>query len=456
VSALEQNITKFISDNKLIESNDKLLLALSGGADSVFALTFLTKFQSKYNIQICALHVNHSLRGDESDGDEKFCKELCENLNIEFYSEKVDVKTLSKIEKLSIEEAARNIRYKKLNEYLKISGSNKIVTAHNLDDNTETVLLNLFRGSGLKGLSGIPVKRDNIIRPFLSARKEEIIEYLNANNIRFRIDSTNMQSEFKRNYLRNEIIPKIRENINPKVDNNVLKFSQIIKNAELVLNELVNDNISKFITYGYNELFVSKEIKTVPDHLIGEAIRQSIEEQFDVSIDYDDFINVQNLVELQVGSKVDLSQNLEAISEREYLLIRKRIDREDSVAEMELFFNSQIDFGGNIIGCDEVNLDEVQLSDNKSVEFIDAENFTEPFIVRKWKSGDKFNPLGLKGTKNVSDFLTENKIPTSSRSGQLVLLNKGKIIWMVGYRIDESVKISNKTKKAMKLWTKIK
>jgi len=454
VSALEQNIIKFISDNKLIESNDKLLLALSGGADSVFALTFLTKFKNKYNIQICALHINHSLRGDESDGDEKFCRKLCNDLNIEFYSKKVDVKSIAENEKLSIEEAARNIRYEKLDEYLKISNSDKIVTAHNLDDNTETVLLNLFRGTGLKGLSGIPVKRNNIIRPFLSAGKSEIIEYLDENNIDFRVDSTNKQSEFKRNYLRNEIIPKIRENINPKVDGNILRLSQIIKNAELVLNDLVIENASKFISSINTELLISKEIKTIPYHLIGEVIRRSIEEKFSVIIDYDDFINVQNLIDLQVGSKVDLSQNLEAVSEREYLLIRKKIKAENLGTCIELYFNSEIKYGERIIGCTEINLDEVQYNNSKDVEFINADDLVEPLVVRRWKHGDKFNPLGLKGTKNVSDFLTENKVPASSKNERLVLLNKNRIIWVAGYRIDESVKISNRTKKAMKLWIK--
>lgn len=454
MSALEQNIIKFISDNKLIESNDKLLLALSGGADSVFALTFLTKFKNKYNIQICALHINHSLRGDESDSDEKFCRKLCNDLNIEFYSKKVDIKSIAENKKLSIEEAARNIRYEKLDEYLKISNSDKIVTAHNLDDNTETVLLNLFRGTGLKGLSGIPVKRNNIIRPFLSSGKSEIIEYLDENNIDFRTDSTNKQSEFKRNYLRNEIIPKIRENINSKVDGNILRLSQIIKNAELVLNDLVIENTSKFISSINTELLISKEIKTIPYHLIGEVIRRSIEEKFSVTIDYDDFINVQNLIDLQVGSKVDLSQNLEAVSEREYLLIRKKIKAEDLGTCIELYFNSEIKFGERIINCTEINLDEVQYTNSRGVEFIDADDLAEPLVVRRWKHGDKFNPLGLKGTKNVSDFLTENKVPASIKNERLVLLNKGMIIWVVGYRIDESVKISNKTKKAMKLWIK--
>ncbi len=453
-NALEQNIIKFIAENKLINSGDKLLISLSGGADSVLALSFFDKYRRKYKIQICALHINHSLRGSESDSDEEFCRMLCNNINIEFYSEKIDVSAFAKREKLSIEEAARNIRYEKLSDYLKISKSNKIVTAHNLDDNTETVLLNLFRGTGLKGLSGIPIKRDNIIRPFLSVSKIDIVKFLNNEGIEFRIDSTNNENNFKRNYLRNEIIPKIKEQINQGVDQNVLKLSQIVRNSNLIINNLVTENISKFITYTKSEVKISKEIKIAVPQLIGEVIKLSIEEKFSVNIDYEDFISIQNLFELQVGSKIDLSQNLEAISEREYLIIKKKEIVIDEVSEVQLYFNSEITFGSKIIGCAEVDLNKVQHSEKADLEFIDAENLVEPLIVRKWRASDRFNPLGLNGTKKVSDFLTEQKVPNIQRKEQLVLLNDEKIVWIVSHRIDESIKISKKTEKVIKLWVK--
>lgn len=453
-NALEQNIIKFIAENKLINSDDKLLIALSGGADSVLALSFFDKYRRKYKIQICALHINHSLRGSESDSDEEFCRMLCNNINIEFYSEKIDVSAFAKSEKLSIEEAARNIRYEKLSDYLIISKSNMIVTAHNLDDNTETVLLNLFRGTGLKGLSGIPIKRDNIIRPFLSVSKIDIVKFLNNEGIEFRIDSTNNENNFKRNYLRNEIIPKIKEQINQGVDQNILKLSQIIRNSNLIINDLVTENISKFITYTESEVKISKEIKIVVPQLIGEIIKRSIEEKFSVNIDYDDFISIQNLIELQVGSKIDLSQNLEAISEREHLIIKMKETVTNKISEEKLYFNSEVTISNKIIGCAEVDLNEVQHSEKADLEFIDVENLVEPLIVRKWRASDRFSPLGLNGTKKVSDFLTEQKVLNISRKEQLVLLNGEKIVWVVGYRIDESIKISKKTEKVIKLWVK--
>lgn len=454
ISAFEQNIIKFINENELISQGDKLLIALSGGADSVFSLLFFDRYKRKYKIQICALHINHSLRGRESDSDEEFCRLMCNNLNIEFYSEKVDVSAFAKNEKLSFEEAARNIRYQKLGDYIEISKSNKIVTAHNLDDNTETVLLNLFRGTGLKGLSGIPIKRDNIIRPFLSIEKIEIVNYLNNKGIKFRIDSTNKENNFRRNYLRNEIIPMIKEQINQGVNQNILKLSQIVKRSNLILNDLVADNISKIITFSEAEIRISKDIKINFPHLLGEIIKQSIEEKFSVNINYNDFINIQNLIKLQTGRRIDLSQNLEAISERDCIVIKEKEIFNNGRSEEKLYFDSKINYCDKIIGCTIVELNEVQHSKKTGHEFIDAENLVEPFVVREWRASDRFKPLGLNGTKKVSDFLTELKVPNIRRKEQLVLLNNEKIVWVVDHRIDESVKISKKTKKVIKLWVK--
>jgi len=454
MSVLEQNVIKFISDNKLIDKGDKILLAFSGGGDSVFALFFLNKYKHKYKIDICALHVNHSLRGDESDSDEEFCRSMCENLDIEFYSEKVVVLTLAKKEKLSIEEAARNLRYNKLNEYLTISSSNKIVTAHNLDDNTETVFLNLVRGTGLKGLSGIPIKRNNIVRPFLILNKSDIIEYLNINSIKFRIDSTNCENKFKRNYLRNEIIPKIKENLNLGLDQNILKLSQITKNSDEILTIEVQKIISKFVILTESQIKISKKIKMSAPLFLGEVFKQIIEDKFSVSIEYENYLSLNNLIDLQVGKRMELSHNLVAISEREYFIIKKKTSVAEELTEVKLYLNSEVEYYDKIIGCTESGIDEIQYSNSGDIEYIDADNLIEPLILRRWRRKDRFTPIGLNGTKLISDFLTERKVASLDKKDQLILLSDNKIIWIIGYRIDDCVKISKKTKRVVKLWVK--
>ena len=178
MKSVEEKVLLFIASEKLISNNDKILVGLSGGADSVFLLSFLKKFQKKFNLSLIAVHLNHNLRGKEADEDEAFCGKFCADLNIPIIVKKKNVKVFAKKNKLSLEEAGREIRYKLFADVAKKENCTKIATAHHQSDNTETVLLNLIKGSGLNGAAGIPAKRQNIIRPLLGVSKDEIVSYL--------------------------------------------------------------------------------------------------------------------------------------------------------------------------------------------------------------------------------------------------------------------------------------
>ena len=202
---IEQKVISFIKKNNLISNAKNLLIGLSGGADSVFALHFFNKFSKKYNIEIAAIHVNHNLRGKESENDEIFCRKFCKELGVKLYNSSVDVSSFAKKNKKSIEEAARILRYREFAKVVKVSNSDLVVTAHNNDDNTETVLLNIVSGAGLNGISGIPLKRENIVRPFICLSKDDIIKYLIESKIKFVEDSSNKNLNFKRNFFRYKI-----------------------------------------------------------------------------------------------------------------------------------------------------------------------------------------------------------------------------------------------------------
>ena len=447
---IEQNIIHFISQQKLLEKGDNLLIALSGGPDSVFALQFFHKFKVKFGIDIAAMHVNHSLRGDESDKDEMFCKSLCEKLNTNFLSVKVDVKRFANKNKQSIEEAARNLRYKNLSEYGSQIKASKIVTAHNLEDNTETVLLNLFRGTGLKGASGIPIRRDNIIRPLLSVSKVDIIKYLESNKFEFRIDSSNLENDFTRNYLRNEIIPKIKENINSGIDNNILKFSEIASESERAIHDYSKEVCKKIITKNESGIEISNLINREKyENIFSNTVKLGLEKEFNNVFTFDDITKVKSLFSSQVGSVAELSNNVIVIKERESLFVQSQ--SKSAHKSYELKINENIQVGNKIISAEIVNQVDIKYTISGDVEFINGDSISFPLTIRKWKDGDRFNPIGLKGTKKISDFLTEAKVNSSSKSEQLLLLNGDKIIWVVGHRIDESVKISNETKRIIKL-----
>lgn len=453
--AIEQNIIRFINDYNLVQHGDKLLIALSGGSDSIFMLHFFYKLKSKYAISISALHINHSLRGKDADADEAFCCNFCKQLGVQFFSEKINVKKLAKQNKQTLEEAARNIRYLKLNEYYKKIGATKIVTAHNLNDNSETILFNLFRGTGLSGASGIPICRENIIRPLLTTSKQSILDYLNINNIQFRIDKSNFENDFSRNFLRNEIIPKVKEKLNSSLDINLFKFSEIIRESNRIINHLAKDIAEKHIKNTELGLEISDLILLEKNEdIFGITAKKIIEEKFNIIATFNDILHLKTIFNLQVGKKIDLSENLKAIRERNFVLLFKKNINEVDNYEIKLDLDNEIEIYGKTISVTLANKNEVTFSNNKNIEYINGDKIVFPITIRKWIDGDSFNPLGLNGTKTVSDFLTEVKIHSNEKKDQLLLLNANKIIWVVSHRIDESVKIKNDTKRIIKLWVK--
>lgn len=253
MKSTEQKVIKFIQNHSLINNDDKILVAFSGGPDSVFLLYFLKKFTKKFGIHIAAFHLNHSLR-KSADKEQKFCEKFCDNSSIPFYTLKVDVKTFADQNKISVEEAGRILRYKYLQGYAKDGGFNKIATAHNADDNAETVLLNIAKGTGVKGISGIPVKRENIIRPVLCIRKSEIESYLKQNKIDYVVDKSNLTLKYERNFIRLKIISELEKKLNPQFVNSVLSTSLNLQSFNLFFEKLLGRIESNYARLKHNEV----------------------------------------------------------------------------------------------------------------------------------------------------------------------------------------------------------
>lgn len=210
-----ESFQKLIEEEKLVEENDKILVALSGGPDSVALLRLLLEIKDKYKIELGLCHINHMLRGENSDGDEEFCKRLSQYYKIPFYSLRANIEAYGKEKKIGLEEAGREIRYEFFNRISTQNSYNKIALAHNLDDNVETFLFRLIRGTGINGLKGIPVKRDKIIRPLLNTKKSDILDYLSNINQEYRIDESNNEKVYSRNKIRLDLIPYIEKEFNP-------------------------------------------------------------------------------------------------------------------------------------------------------------------------------------------------------------------------------------------------
>lgn len=451
MNATEQKVIRFISENNLILSGDRILIGLSGGPDSVFLLHFLNKFQKKFRIEIGAAHVNHLLRGKESDRDELFCKTICREISIPFFSIRKKVKSYSLKHKISLEAAGRKVRYDFFEKISNQHRYNKIATAHNADDNTETVLLNLIKGAGLKGISGIPIKRKNIIRPILVLSKNEILNYLENNLFEYRTDSSNLSNEYERNFLRNEIIPLIQKNINPAITNSVLNTSINLQRLNAGLSEISANLKSKITVIPGVKVsipvgFIVDENEFISSYLIKEIV----DENFSVKFESNDIKKILLLVNKTSGKSEELSDKLVGYRERDKIIIKKK-SGESTHDNKIISVGDKIKINGRVFSILKYKFEKVQLSSSKNIEYISADKLKDNFIIRNWRKGDKFYPIGMKGSKKVSDYLNDIKINSFEKKDQLVLENDGKIVWIIGQRLDDRFKLKSNSKKVLKL-----
>ena len=447
---IEQDVFNFIKKHGLLSEANKVLIGLSGGADSVFALHFFKKYSNKYNIKIAALHVNHNLRGSEGDRDENFCRKLCETLEIEFYCSKVNVKSFAKKNKKSIEEAARELRYNEFEKVAKSCECDNIITSHNNNDNTETVLLNIVNGTSLSGISGIPVKRDNIIRPFLCLSKENIVEFLNLNGLKYVEDSSNKNLDFKRNYLRSKIIPALKANINPSIDKSILQSSEVYRNQVKIINYFIDEIFCEFSSPTEGEIIIEiSKLEKYPKEILGEFFKKILITNFDVDYNYNQFEKLTSLLKAQVGTTIGLGKNIFAVRERDKLIIS--IEKESNITNIIIHEGDKIKLDIGSFSLNYVDKLPKKFNNSGNIEFISGDYLEDSLVLRNWKIGDKIQLLGMKGTKKISDVLTDLKISTVNRKSQLVLVNKDQVVWIIGKRISEKYKITEKTKKIVKL-----
>lgn len=450
----EQKILKFIDDKKLIAKNDKVLIALSGGPDSVFFFHFLIKYKKKFKIELGAVHINHKLRGTEADGDEKFCKELCDEFSVPFFVVRKDIKNLSKKKKMSLEEAGREVRYSEFTRIAKQNNFTKIATAHTCDDNAETVFLNLVKGTGIKGLAGIPYQRGNIIRPTLVLTKQEILNYLNDNKIKFRIDASNLESDYDRNYIRNEIFPLIRKKLNASFEEKILNASSLIRSFSNQLDKIITAAVYDVSDFDNGRLKMSLSgLKEYDSEFSGDIFKRAIENNFDVSLNFKNLNDIKSLINGQTGDKVNLTKKIIALRERDVILFFKK-EKVKDYDEVEIKTGQTVKLDSKKLSIANGIKKPLKFSSDRNREYIAADKIDEKFLIRKWKTGDRFYPIGMKGTKKLSDFLNEQKINSYEKKNQLVLTNKGKIVWVVGLRLDERFKVTNRTNRIFKLCLK--
>jgi len=451
-SAVVQKALQFIREQELLKNGDSVVVGLSGGPDSTFLLQLLLIIQNIFDIKIYAAHLNHKLRGKEADADEEFVKEFCKKNKIECLIDKKDIRKIAQEKKQSIEETARIERYKLFNEALQKFKANKIATGHTLNDNAETMIFNFIRGSGVSGLRGIPVKRDNIIRPLLGLTKEEILDFLKKENVPFRVDSTNLEEDYTRNFIRNKIIPLLSE-INPSLYETLSITSDLLRLLEKYI-QVEEAKFEKLFVTKKADKFLKIKIEDNVDYknyLMLDLIRKRINSVFNIQVGYEKTKEIVNLIKQDKGTTIQINEKTIALKERNSILILVEPEFEEinfSVtydSKLQKYYGSYFEFK-----ISSASVKEAKLSDNPLVEFFDADKVKHKLILRNWKPGDKFVPLGMKYSKKVSDILTDAKVPFVFKKQILVLCDGPEIIWLVGIRLSEKYKVTNETKKVIK------
>ena len=437
---MQSRFIDFIKEKNLITKDDAILLGVSGGIDS---MTMLYLFQ-KAGFKIGVAHCNFNLRGEEADGDELFVKRYCLLNGIALHSIKFDTKQYAHENKLSIQVAARELRYAYFDEICKEHKYTKVAIAHNLNDVTETVLLNLTRGTGIKGLAGIKAINGNIIRPLLFVTRQEIVEFAKNNGIKFREDSSNATIKYKRNFIRHKIIPELRH-LNPSVDRAIADTANHLQEVEWLVEEQLKSIRERVVSRKDNEILFS--VSALNEERSAKFFL--VEELAPFGFSPSTASAVVDLVNAETGKRIESATHV-LYKDREFLVLTPIPEKEVSVAEID----ETTEFIEDPLRMKVEVIDEpsgVVVEKDPDVAFLDYGKLSFPLTLRKWQPGDKFIPFGMKGYKKISDFLVDIKVAANQKNSVMVLVSENEIIWVVGYRIDDRYKIGANSKKVLKV-----
>ena len=418
-------VKDYIKQHNLLNSNDLYIVALSGGADSVALLLFLDEM----GYQVHAAHCNFHLRGAESDRDEAFCESLCLQKNIPFHRIHFDTLTYAETHHVSVEMAARELRYGYFEQLRKDIGASGICVAHHRDDSVETVLLNLIRGTGLRGLTGIQPRKGYILRPLLCVSRQEIEHFLQERGQEYVTDSTNLVADVLRNKLRLQIIPLL-QTLNPAAIDNILRSTEHLAEAQLVL-----DSIS-YKLKDVKQLYFSKlEEFGSREYALYEWAKQY---GFNGP-------QVKDMLTAETGSVFSSSMGYDLLVDRDSYLVEPILKPYKEV---------RIPEEGTYI-LDEITKIKVKkcpayVSKNPSVATLDAQKVAFPLTVRRVEEGDRMQPYGMRGTKLLSDLMTDCKLSLFDKRRQLVVVDaQGVVIWAVGLRVSQQVAVTDHTSEVL-------
>lgn len=426
---------QFVNDNALFDRNHSLLAAVSGGADSVVMLHLLAQCRLK----VAVAHCNFQLRGADADGDEEFVRQLATRYEMPFYSIHFDTLAYAEQHQLSVEMAARELRYNWFAQLAAEHHFDRILTAHHLNDNIETLLLNLTRGTGINGLTGISAVNGNIVRPLLFATREQIEEYVRLNNLTFRTDCTNLTDDYQRNIIRHRVVPVLKE-INPSFEERMLKNFKHIGQAADIYNWYVEKAKSEVLKTDGSSSIIDAE-KLMNQQFADVVLFECIKPYGFNGAQVEDII--KNLGQKSGCTFSSCSHKL--LVDRQQIIVEPA-----GQSEFEpIVIDSPRDIDSIGIKMKVVPVGDFVLDKRSCVACLDFDKLQFPLTIRRWRHGDFFYPLGMTRAQKLSDFFVNNKVNVFDKERVMVLLSGERIAWVVGYRLDNRFKISDNTQRAL-------
>lgn len=430
---MKEKFLKHLEELGVVET-DRLLLAISGGHDSM-VMAHLFQLCTYW---VSVAHVNFQLRGEDSDRDEQFVRDWCNQNKIPFFSQRVETNNYATENKLSIQMAARDLRYRWFNELLEKDGFQYLVTAHHLNDSIETVLINLARGTGLEGLTGISAKSGNLIRPLLFATRTDLENYAAQHEIAWREDSSNATDDYQRNFIRHHIVPAFKK-LNPSFEETIKETLSKIQ-SEFNLLETDLELWKKENLLSENGIIKIKKS--------GLGFSDGAARLWHCIKDYGfRFSTCEDIVQALHGQsgKQFLTNSHKLIVDRNFLLLTL-VD--NNWTEVSIEHEQDLAMLGPW-RIEILKSNNTQPSGNLNKASLDIEKLSFPLVWRKWRSGDLFCPLGMEHHKKISDFLIDQKISVAEKDSVTVLESNGEIVWVAGYRVDNRFKITEHTKRAI-------
>lgn len=455
VARIAERVEKYMIHDLLVEDGESILVGVSGGVDSVVLLDILHVLSFEHGFSLSVAHVNHGLRGADAKRDEKFVRSLAQKYDVPCHSTQVQVKDFAKKHSLSEEVAARELRYKFFRQTASTIRANSCATAHTADDAAETLLMNLFRGTGLSGLAGIPprrplVKKTQLIRPLLQLSKEEIISYAQERELEWFEDETNTLTTYTRNKVRHEVLPRLKEEFNPKIIESLNRTATLLRKAD--------GFIESFIDSTYHSVVNEKEDSCVIDIHKLEALHEFLQSEiiercistltFGRTVSFASMDRILSLLNKEVGARETIVNNLIALRNRgEIVLMYEQHLQEVFLTIYKL---GTYTIGKYTLTLEECHRNDVRIGQDKMVEFFDYDRLPYRLTLRTWHAGDILHAIGLNGHVKISDLLTNEKVDAGERASKLVLATSTDIIWACGLRMSEDFKITNETRRIVR------